>query len=80
LIPLPTTLIGFICSAVWFGYGLLLSDPAIIVPNGLGVLFSLVNLITIFILRNVPKVNEIIDTDYNAIHGENEKIRKNSDI
>ena len=81
MIPLPSTLIGLVCSAVWFGYGLMLSDPAIIVPNGLGVLFSFINMITIVIYRN-KDVDDIqkLDNSYKSIENENEKKRKPSDI
>ena len=61
LIPLPSTIIGLVCSFVWLGYGILIADPAVIVPNGLGVVFSLINLITVAIFRKKDGETEVLE-------------------
>ena len=46
-----------LCSIIWCIFGILLADPAIIIPNGIGIVFSLVNIITLIILpKNKPEV------------------------
>lgn len=46
-----------LCSIIWCTFGILLVDPAIIIPNAIGIIFSLVNIITLIILpKNKPEV------------------------
>jgi hypothetical protein len=49
--------LGFICSIDWFVYGILLNDLAVIIPNGIGVLFSMINLIFYVIFRKNNQTN-----------------------
>ena len=55
MIPLPSTILALICGADWFAYGLLVEDAAIMIPNGLGVIFSIINLTVYFIFRKKIK-------------------------
>jgi len=63
LIPLPSTIMCLIASLDWFFYGFLVLDPAIMVPNGLGVLFSIINLSIYIAFRNKKiKIDEEKET------------------
>lgn len=57
LIPIVTTIFGFLCSASWFTFGVLQKDINCIIPNSLGLLFSSINMITwtVFYLRRKPE-------------------------
>jgi lipid-A-disaccharide synthase-like uncharacterized protein len=58
------------CSCTWLGYGILINDLAVIVPNGLGVLFSIINLFTVFIFRNSTKedIASVAECSYTSIN------------
>merc|ERR1711957_894391 len=63
LIPLPSTIMCLIASLDWFFYRFLVLDPAIMVPNGLGVLFSIINLSIYIAFRNKKiKIDEEKET------------------
>ena len=45
LIPIASTIVGCLCSGGWFLYGKLLNDINCIIPNGLGLIFSILTTI-----------------------------------
>jgi len=45
LIPIESSIIGFLCSTCWFIYGAYGKFVSIMVPNGLGIIFSLIQII-----------------------------------
>lgn len=63
MIPLPSTILAFLCSLDWFAYGLLLNDPAIFIPNGLGIILSIINLTFYVVYRKKNKENNDIPTN-----------------
>jgi hypothetical protein len=62
LIPIPSTLFGFLCSANWFSFGLVVNDIAIMIPNGLGVVFNLINILTLIFLPK-SEIDIALDND-----------------
>ena len=42
LIPIATTIIGCICSAGWLLFGIIVEDINCIIPNGLGLISSII--------------------------------------
>ena len=63
LIPIWSTIGAAACSACWLIYGLYVGDIYIIVPNGLGVICSIIQLIvySIFKKKNVIPSCEQLD-------------------
>ena len=45
LIPIHTSIVGFLCSFTWLSYGLLNFDINVVVPNVLGVIFTIFQII-----------------------------------
>ena len=45
LIPIVTTIAGLLCSLSWTLFGILQKDWNSIIPNGLGIIFSSINII-----------------------------------
>ena len=58
LIPIWSTLGGIACSACWMIYGIYLMDWNQIIPNGLGVLFSIFQVI-VFLFYKLKNGNEV---------------------
>lgn len=60
LIPIVTTLFGAACSLSWLSFGILKRDINCIVPNSLGMVFSVVNISiwTIFYLKRKPETED----------------------
>ena len=52
LIPIWSTIGGTACSACWFIYGLYVKDWNVIIPNGLGVICSIIQIIVYMIYKN----------------------------
>jgi hypothetical protein len=44
LISVLSTTIGLLCSGCWFTFGLYTNDLKVIIPNVLGIIFSIINL------------------------------------
>ncbi len=58
LVPVHTSIIGLCCSSCWFVYGLLKPegmDWNVIVPNLLGIIFSVVTIISWLIVNSRKK-------------------------
>ena len=62
LIPIWSTLGGTACSACWMIYGIYLVDWNQIIPNGLGVLFSIFQVI-VFLFYKLKNGNEVKEVD-----------------
>jgi solute carrier family 50 protein (sugar transporter) len=62
LIPIWSTLGGIACSACWMIYGIYLMDWNQIIPNGLGVLFSIFQVI-VFLFYKLKNGNEVKEAD-----------------
>lgn len=45
LIPIFSTVGGFLCSLCWFMYGFISKDINLIIPNGLGLLFAILQIV-----------------------------------
>ena len=58
LIPIWSTLGGTACSACWMMYGVYLVDWNQIIPNGLGVIFSIIQIIVFFFYK-IKNGNEV---------------------
>ena len=43
LIPIFTTIVNILCSAAWLGYGICINLMQQIIPNSLGLFFSIAN-------------------------------------
>ena len=58
---------------IWLSYGIFVNDIAIIIPNGLGVFFNLVNIFTLVLLKDrkyskfEEKENEEDNNEYKEI-------------
>lgn len=48
LIPIAVTFVGFLCSIGWAIFGILRNDYNIVIPNGMGFIFALINTIVWF--------------------------------
>ena len=55
LIPIWSTLGGLACSACWFIYGIYLLDWNVMIPNALGVLCSIIQIIVFLIFKGKSK-------------------------
>lgn len=55
LIPIVTTTFGFLCGFCWFVFGLLKNRYLMYVPNGLGLILSLLQIIVFTIMYNKHK-------------------------
>ena len=62
LIPIWSTLGGTACSACWMMYGIYLMDWNQIIPNGLGVIFSIFQVI-VFLFYKLKNGNEVKETE-----------------
>ena len=58
LIPIFSTVAGLFCSACWLIFGIYQGDENIIIPNALGVVFAILQLVVYVIFK---KKNKIID-------------------
>lgn len=70
LIPLVSSIIGLCCSTSWLIFGLYISKMPIIIPNGLGVVFSIFTLISYFFFWRKNKDNPVFQK---IIQNENEQ-------
>lgn len=61
LIPIFSSVGGFLCSLCWFMYGLYSSDRNVIIPNGLGLFFAILQIIIfiIFYTKSKDSKNEL---------------------
>ena len=66
LIPIWSTLGGTACSACWMIYGIYLVDWNQIIPNGLGVLFSIFQVI-VFLFYKLKNGNEVKDAESSEV-------------
>ena len=62
LIPIWSTLGGIACSACWMIYGIYLVDWNQIIPNALGVLFSIIQIV-VFLIYKLKNGNEVKEVD-----------------
>ena len=62
LIPIWSTLGGTACSACWMIYGIYLVDWNQIIPNALGVIFSIIQII-VFLFYKLKNGNEVKEED-----------------
>ena len=51
LIPIVSTIAGFVCSACWLMYGVYQSDLNIIIPNALGLFFAVLQVVVYLIIK-----------------------------
>ena len=66
LIPIWSTLGGTACSACWMIYGIYLVDWNQIIPNGLGVIFSIIQII-VFLFYKIKNGNEVKEEDSSEV-------------
>lgn len=68
LIPIFTSVGGFFCSSCWLIYGIYLFDINLIIPNGLGIFFAILQLIIYYIYYKKAKNDaEKFNDDLNNI-------------
>ena len=58
LIPIVSTIVGTICSGGWLLYGQLVNDINCIIPNGLGLIFSILTTIIWMFFYFKTKINQ----------------------
>ena len=61
LIPIWTTIVNILCSAAWLGYGICINLISQIIPNSLGLFFSIANTLAwvyFYLKRDKSKDNE----------------------
>ena len=71
LLPIHISFIALASSACWFIYGLYISNPSTYVPNGMGVVFSVAQVVVYFIAKSrgknlkkeAPKENAVPTTE-----------------
>lgn len=67
ILPIYSSICGTLCSSFWGVYGLAISDLKIIIPNGLGMLFSIMQIIVWIIVykrrKNQPTLIEPISEE-----------------
>ena len=68
LIPIFSTAGGFLCSLCWFMYGLISQDINLIIPNGLGLFFAILQIV-VYLFYYYKSKNELKD-----FPGENEDV------
>ena len=56
LIPVHTSIIGFLCSSTWFIYGLLDFDINVLIPNVLGIIFTVFQIGVWIYCKQISKV------------------------
>ena len=66
LIPIWSTLGGTACSACWMIYGIYLVDWNQIIPNALGVIFSIIQII-VFLFYKLKNGNEVKEVDSSEV-------------
>ena len=66
LIPIWSTLGGTACSACWMIYGIYLVDWNQIIPNALGVIFSIIQII-VFLFYKLKNGNEVKEEDSSEV-------------
>ena len=66
LIPIWSTLGGTACSACWMIYGIYLVDWNLIIPNALGVIFSIIQII-VFLFYKLKNGNEVKEVDSSEV-------------
>ena len=66
LIPIWSTLGGIACSACWMIYGIYLVDWNQIIPNALGVIFSIIQII-VFLFYKLKNGNEVKEEDSSEV-------------
>ena len=62
LIPIWSTIGGLACSGCWFMYGVYVSDIYVIIPNALGILCSIVQVVVYLIFRGKKK-NKVVEEE-----------------
>jgi hypothetical protein len=62
LIPIISSIVGLLCSCDWTIYGFYIDDWNVIIPNILGIVFSIVNISTWLYFYQKNKVNPQTDT------------------
>ena len=67
LIPIFSTIGTLLCSGCWFIYGLYQSDMNLIIPNGLGLAFGLLQLLVYCIYSKKSKNKKIVEDDGNDV-------------
>lgn len=77
LIPIFSTLGGFLCSGCSIIYGIYLVDWNIIIPNSLGLLFAILQAIFYFIYKKKNNINKTDGEDYNNDHNNEDFINSN---
>jgi solute carrier family 50 protein (sugar transporter) len=77
--PFLPLLLIFVCSTIWFGFGLNICDLPIMIPNGLGVIFGTAQLSLYYWARRYelsnPDVETSLSEDFDAGHFEVETAR-----
>ena len=63
LIPIFSTIGGFFCSLCWFMFGVYKNDKKLIIPNGLGLFFSILQVIAYLVFYCKKKNEEKFDID-----------------
>ena len=58
LLPVHISIIAFFCSTTWLTYGLLNFDINVVVPNVLGVIFTVFQIVVYFYYKNKDKVKK----------------------
>ena len=74
LIPILSSSIGLMCSTCWFIYGLYDGTIPIIVPNALGIVFSIIQIICWVIYFNKAKNSPTLQP---FMHPDDEKNARN---
>jgi len=67
LLPIEVSVVGFLCSLCWFTYSFLdNNNTKIMIPNGLGILFSIIQIITwiyyyTLAQKNSPQLQQFLE-------------------
>ena len=67
LIPIFSTLGGFFCSLCWLMFGIYKSDKNLIIPNGLGLFFAILQIIVYLVFYCKKRSEENFDIDDDQI-------------
>ena len=76
LIPIATTIIGSICSGGWLLFGIIVDDINCIIPNGLGLISSVITTIIWIYFFYRKKIIQ----RYNKFYSEQNNSRKEVEI
>ena len=63
LVPIIPTICGCLCSGGWFLFGLIIGDINCIIPNGLGLLSSILTALAWIYLKGTKKKDDEVDTE-----------------